>query len=217
MKTKLFLLSLMAIVLASCKPVEPDTIVSAKSCLEDYLNYYPYSLNEKFIFVNEDLNRRWEGEAYNRKGDKSYPETHILCNNNQENGEPNENYGNWNSTIHASILEKGISPTHDEPSCIATYIDYVAGSNMGKPITISWNFSFRLSDEEIYHGELLNSCTESEMSSMLTDTIVVPMLYQRGNSIIALPEGSYALIIKRKGLTEFSVDGGQTVWKRIKE
>lgn len=209
----------MAIVLASCKPAKPNlTEVNAESCLKAYLCYYPYSINENFVFVNDVLNRRWEGKAYNRKEGSAYPETYISNNNSQiENEEPSESYGNWISTIHACILEDGVSSAQVEPFVISTYITYTKDAVFGKPISLAWNITLRLSDDEIYYGDMRDYCIEEEMSSMLTDTIIVPMLYQRGNSIISLPEGSYALIIMHKGMTEFSIDGGKTSWKRVKE
>ena len=223
MKTKLLILSFISVVgtllfLTSCKPTEPDLKeVNPKTCLKAYMLYYPYLIDENFIFVNEELTRRWEVLAYDWTKKGVYPETYMSSYDEIENEEPNENYGNWSSTIYAYMLEKGISPTLDEPSVISTYITHTKDANLGKPISIAWQITLRLSDDEIYFGNLLNSCSEEEMSSMITDTITIPMLYQRSSSLITLPKGSYALIIKRKGLTEFSVDGGQTVWKRVIE
>ena len=83
MKTKLFIISLL--VAATGLLVSCDRGLS-EADLKNYINalkyYYPYSLNEEFIFENESLGQTWEALPYDDYNEGVYPYTHItICKN----------------------------------------------------------------------------------------------------------------------------------------
>lgn len=107
--------------LISCNTPEPEQQekITAETCLNMLLAYYPYSLDENFVYVNETTGRKWDAKAYDRYKNEEYPRTSVT----------NNPSGYWDIEIMAEILENGGSPFADEMSyqsayacCIARYI-----------------------------------------------------------------------------------------------
>ena len=212
MKTKFIIISLLAIiaVLSSCTPTKSK---AQKPDLDGYLttllhDYYPYSIDEDFVFINEDLDRKWEAKAYGRNN--VFPDIYTyyledeLC----------ECYGGWSINIDAYMLENGVDAKADEISNVSLSII----SETGFDVMIIWNVSIRLSDKELFTGFIRSASSPDDVLSHFADTIILPIQYQRVGMYshdIETPEGAYARIVKNQGLTDFSVDG-KTVWKRVK-
>ncbi len=210
MKTKLFIINLLVMatgLLASC-----DSGLS-EADLKNYIAalkyYYPYSLNEEFIFENESLGRAWEALPYDDYNEGVYPYTHITICKNEVGSKCS---GDRSAGIAAYMIEKG---KRDDIgySEISTYL-YQEGGH--KNVFCEWRVSLLMSDSTFYTGFLRNTCPQDEVLSQLTDVITIPILnfkkYKESGG--DAPQGAYARIVKGKGLTEFSVDG-KTVWKRV--
>ena len=56
------------------KPVESE--LNADTCCAMLMAYYPYSLNEEFIFENKELGKTWETKAHEHKKGE-YPDVHV--------------------------------------------------------------------------------------------------------------------------------------------
>lgn len=220
MKSKNLIISLFfgaLALLVSCAPQEPEMKeVTAETCLDMLSAYFPYSIDEKFIFVNESLNKRCESDAHDRLKNGIYPEKHLRVED--EGGEGTEN--NWGCDIHACMFNNQIpldslSYTHEWMERISAYILYNPLES-ASPIEMIWRVDFRISRKEYFTGFMDVHCLKTELFPMLKDTITLPIvavLYQNSDVV---PEGSYVKIVKNQGMTEFSMDG-QTVWKRVKE
>lgn len=83
-----------------------------------------------------------------------------------------------------------------------------------------WRMDLRLSmrmPQEYFTAYLDVRCKPSELASLLTDTISVPI-----QTIVCpgmdttIVEGACVHIVKNKGITDFILDG-KTVWRRVKE
>ena len=213
MKTKLFLLSILGAfaLLVSCDPPEPDSKeMTAESCMELMKSYYPYSLDEDFVFVNDSLNLRWEAKAYDAQKKGIYPWPHIY----KWTAERKE--GAWDCDIHAWVLENGVSPYAYGKSQISTNVSYNPNTEFESPFIIYWVAEIYLSGEDKYQADEQFYCRDAtELSSTFTDTIILPINYHSTHEPI--PEGSYVRIVKNVGITDLSFDGGKTVWRRIKE
>lgn len=200
MKTKFFLMSLIlgAALMVSCneEPTEND--------LKDYLKalapYYPYSLDETLVFKNDALEKTWEIETYDYRGNGRYPDTGITV----QNDITVKSYGLRYAHISAAFVNSPVTDKKFRKSEISTDFLHSGGS---KVVEMSWSFRLQLPDGEVFEGGFTKKYPPKEVISTFTDTII---LTQQGG-----PEGAYARIVKGKGLTDFSVDG-ETVWRRVK-
>ena len=211
MKTKLFIVSLIGALtlLVSCE--RPDSDLTAQSCLDLLAPYYPYSLDEDFIFVNDSLGKRWEAQAYDNRGKGIYPWTHMTS-------YEKEKRGGWNCDIYAWALENGVKPRTYENSYVTTSIINLPNEGNTPPISLKWSFYLYLSGEEWYDGGLRVECDEKELISLFSDTIVLPINnHHTSEGFVPIAQGSYIRVVKNKGITDLSLDGGQTVWRRVKE
>ena len=197
MKTKIIIICLIAsiAVLTSCAPKKNVQKPDIDSYIATFLPYYPYSIEEDFFFVNEELDRKWEAKAYSR--DSIYPDIISYF----EDNELCESYGAWAAEIYAHLLEKGVSEKAHGLNVISTSIISMGGATL-----LTWSVQLYFSDKESYLGDVMIECSPDDIYSYFTDTIIIPLY---------APEGAYARIVKNQGLTDFSVDG-KTVWKRVK-
>lgn len=211
MKTKIILLNFITIaaLCTSCggrgeeiEPTEKDlnNYISALS------HYYPYSINDEFIFRNDSLERIWENKPFTYSGDSIYPETEIwLCD------EPGAScYGDRTAHIYADFIENGVSRYDYDPSQIGTFI----AKSGSEEVYLSWNIMLSFGAYDYYRGSYSVICMPKEVLAQLTDTIIIPIRrHGTTNGEIDAPEGAYARIVKNQGLTDFSIDG-KTIWRR---
>lgn len=206
MKTKLFIISLLVMatgLLASCEGEHP-TEKEMKNYLSVLSTYYPYSLDDEFIFENESLGQTWEAKAYDRYNEGLYPYTHIsVC---------NDVGSKCRGDRSASIIAWMLGPEAYSYSEMSSGIYHEGGTN---EVSIGWNVSLQMGDSACYKGSIQSVCRTEEVLSQLTDVITVPLHFEPLYPNMTIPsiDGAYARIVKGKGLTEFSLDG-KTVWKR---
>lgn len=214
MKTKIFLLSLcVAALCTSCGARDEDEIEPTEKDLKTYISvlshYYPYSINDNFIFKNENSGESWENKPFTYSGDSIYPETEIwLCD------EPDAScYGDRTAHMTARFIENGVSRYDYDPSQIGTFI----AKSGSEEVYLSWNIMLSFGAYDYYRGSYSVICMPKEVLAQLTDTIIIPIRRQgTTNREIVAPEGAYARIVKDHGLNDFSVDG-TTVWRRVME
>ena len=217
MKTKLFLIGLIvaAVCFSSCEPKNDgaDGKLTEKD-LNNYIaalsHYYPYSLNDEFIFRNESSGERWENKPFVYSGDSTYPETEIwLCDDLDASC-----YGDRTAQICSYFMEKSVSRYEYAPSCITTFIAKTGGS---VDVNINWSVKLSFGAYDYYTGFYKADRAPREVLAQLTDTIIIPILRQgTASGVIAAPDGAYARIVKNKGITDFSTDG-ITIWRRVEE
>ena len=196
-------------------PPDPQDY-TPEACINALLPYFPTSLYEDFIFVNDSTGRRWEATAYDRLNKGIYPEIHITDYSGEENGELSQGYGDWAIEISALILENGVSPRADDMTQMLAFCRYYDNDSI-RPLRLEWGVTIRLSEQELYGAGLSGWYDMSEITHF-PDTIVYPVVNQRGeHGYVPGLEGSYVRVVKHQGMTDFSVDGGQTIWKRVKE
>ena len=221
MSTKLFIVSLLSatLLMAACQhPEEPQQQknVNAEMCLELLLPYFPYTIDEEFIYVNETTGKKWEAKAYDRRREGIYPEIRVKYHQGIEEGEISPSYGDWETEIHAHILEKGVEWKEGKRSDQSIHVTYDASETENPSTELWWEIKIDISNDDLYEADKKVYCYPNEIPSLLTDTITFPINYQKGASNYAAPEGSYARIVKNQGLTDFSVDG-KSVWRRVKK
>lgn len=202
MKIKWYLVGLMffPLVMVSCYHGASDAE------LENYVNelllYYPYSVNEEFVFVNDSTGQTWDGHSKNYE-DGRYPYTYTWsCH------EPLAScFSDWSASVEAMIVKDSIKDGHSE---LSTFIVACGGD----PI-IDWVAKIYFGTKEFIQADSRTYCTKEEVLSQLTDTIILPIHYHMtNNGRIDPAEGAYVRIIKGKGLTDFSVDS-KSVWRRV--
>ena len=196
MKAKLFFTSLIlgATLLVSCydSPSELE--------LQDYLTimrpYYPYSMEDTFIFVNDSTGSRWEGYPYDYQEKNIYPYT--------------ETYKSSNYSAQAMTSAEIHAKDAPYKWKISTNISCLAGE-----YHMYWYIEFNFNDSVSYQGGYQLCSSESAILASFTDTILLPIPYQHDpRTPMVEPSEPYVRIVKNKGLTDFSVDG-QTVWRRV--
>lgn len=218
MKTKLFLFSLIGTfaLLTACTPVPELNEVTPETCVVALSKYFPYSTDEKFIFVNESLNHRIEAKAYDAYKQGIYPQTIVEADQGEE--------GEWSSSVHAYMFNTQINPdslswTHYWVERISAWI-YNTPSESVAPIWLVWGMSFRLSmrkPQEYFTAYWDVHCKPSELASLLTDTITLSIQsIESPDMDTTIVEGSCVHIVRDKGIVDFSLDG-KTFWRRVKE
>lgn len=210
MKTKhaIIFLMLNVVLFTACEHTEPSQELSGATCLKAVLPYYPYTIEEQFVYVNEEQNRIWEAEP--RIINDKYPSVSLDDNDDFDvNGDPGKSNGNWSAKVSAYMLELN-PPIRWDWSQISTSIQYWKHN---KQVVIEWSLKICLSEDEHFYGFSQTVCSQNDAFSYFTDTIILTEMYSEQESV-ALPEGSYTRIIKDKGLTDFSVDG-KTIWRRV--
>lgn len=216
MKTKLFLIGLImaAVCFSSCEPRNDgaDGKLTEKD-LNNYIaalsHYYPYSINDDFIFLNESSGEKWENKPFVYDGDSVYPEAEIwLCD------EPDAFCdGDRSASISSYFIENGVSKYEYDPSHIITSINQSGSVD----VNINWSVKLSLGAYDYYTGFYMADRAPREVLAQLTDTIIIPILRQgTASGVIAAPDGAYARIVKNKGITDFSTDG-ITIWRRVEE
>ena len=212
MKTKLYFLTgiIAAILVTACTPVHRSKDVNAETCLNALKAYYPYSVDEEFVFVNDELGLTWEAKAYDY-GKGVYPEASKDEYFSITDG---NSYGSWYAMIHAWITTNGMPPKQHSPGTNYSSIYYTGTYH------IAWYFQLYFNPENWFDGGYSLECSESDVLPSLTDTIILPIPLQINGTDMVEPSkgtnGAYARIVKHQGLTDFSTDG-KTVWKRVKE
>ncbi|MBO4250477.1 MAG: hypothetical protein J5884_04390 [Paludibacteraceae bacterium] len=210
MRTRTLLFALCALLITSCAV---QRTYPSQEELQRYrdslLLYYPYSADEQFVFVNEQLGRTWEAKPDANNG--VYPITKIGYNSNSQDFK-SESAGMWGVHVSAPMSEIGI--THDNNN--RCDIDTEISGQWSSCDVMIWFFAIRLSEKEIYLAEGLFQDSENhDVFTLFRDTLIIPIDNDiRGR--FELESGKpYARIVKHQGLTDFSTDG-KTVWKREK-
>ena len=206
MKKHFHIVSLLAIVVLMVACDHGPSETELNNYLAALRPYYPYAIDERFIFVNDSLGKVWEAEP-DYHIDNAFPYTDI------DKYSYGKGSGQWNVSISCSLQTKD-SSTYYNSGKMDTYIDYIAGRHH-----IIWGINLWLDGryQDPISGGYILICAENEILSYLTDTILLPIpwRYKTELPIVIAPDEGYARIIKHQGLTDFSIDG-KTVWRRVK-
>lgn len=223
MKTKKLLINSiigLSLLFTSCEPQESVLKeITPEACLETLTKYFPYSMDEHFVFYNETLNHRIEADAYDKEKKGKYPNTFL------EYEVEGDSASTWRCSAHACMFNSGINQDSVYWSRywlerISAYIFHTP-SESEAPMEMAWRVDLRLSLEkpqEYFTGYLDVHCKKSELASLLTDTITLPIQDIYTHSIAdTTRNGSFVRIVRNVGIYDFSLDGGKTVWRRVKE
>ena len=210
MKTKITygILVFAAILMAGC--AQPPQKNQALDYMEELKTYFPYTVDEKLIFVNEELGRTWETTTItDSKG-------HCPCYKwSINNSFGTKSYGDWDIGVGVLMGKEGQKYSVDEKYSGYSVLIY------GNPLNFNedWSVGIRMGKNENYSGSKWTGDYPIEDFYLIrTDTIVLPIGNAIGDPIKPDKEllaGSYARIVRNKGLTDFCVDG-KTVWRRVK-
>jgi hypothetical protein len=207
MKTKITygILVFATILMTAC--VQAPSDVELKDYLAEIQLYYPYSIDEEFNFVNEETGQIWENRAYEDQT-RTFPYSSINTYDNIEAG----NNGHWDVTLQAFFTEKESNPIKEIKSSVGTLI-----WGESSFVTIEWQLYINMiADDMLFDGYARSTGTKNEISNLLKDTIDIVFAHKfTENKYVSVPEGSYARIVRNKGLTDFCIDG-KTVWRRVK-
>lgn len=212
MKTKFWVICVLSgiLLMTSCDPADPSQNINGATCINAILPYYPYTIDENFVYVNEELDRTWEAAPRIING--KYPEVVFDGKDDFDvNGNPGKSNGNWEASVNVQMLELN-PPAIWDWSQISTIMTY---SKWNKEMLIVWYFKICLSEEEHFSAHNRIICASNEALSYFSDTILLTDMIQE-HGAVPLPDGVYARIVKNEGLTDFSVDGA-TVWRRVKQ
>ena len=222
MKSKFFTVCLLGalLLLISCDPKEPVLKeVTPEACLEALTKYFPYSAIEHFVFYNDSLKHEIEVDAFDESQKGIYPMTTI----HQHDDYTEEKGCNWSSQVDAYMFNSNIDHNRWKEHIYAFIREYTvtAYSEESLPIHMYWKVDLRLSEstkpQEYFSGLMQVWCTKEQLSSLLTDTITLPIKTIYTQSIEnTTTDGSYVRIVRNVGIYDFSLDGGKTSWKRIK-
>lgn len=208
MKTKLFwLLTLIAIpmMMVSCYQGASDQ--ELKNYVNALLPYYPYTIEDEFVFVNESTGERWEARPYDYYRDGQFPYTHTWsCHESMASC-----FGDWSAEVEAILSADSLTRRMYGTGQICTHIAYCGGGPM-----VDWHIKLIRSSGDYIDGGSRTDCTKDEILTLLTDTILLPIAYHDTTNTIISAEGAYARIVRGEGLTDFSADG-KTIWRRVKK
>ena len=210
MKTKLlFLLAMVSLV--ACNPNAPEKkAVNPLSCRDAIMKYFPYNIDEHFVFENDLTKERKELDAYSQDG-KSYPIVRI---NNAGSADSIKSHGDWEVIVNAQMIAEDNVDGEMlmyEPGSI---IFRVMGSTYSPKCHIGLYSTLIFEYNEQYYGYMSSNIDTAKVFSFFTDTITIPLISQVKLNQKELPEGSFVHIVKNKGITDFSTDG-ETVWRRV--
>jgi hypothetical protein len=175
------------------------------------LLFFPYSVDEEFIFENESTGEQWKATAYDY-GEGKYPSASIYrC---TEPG--SECNGDWSVYVIAPMLES------KDLSFVPSNLSFTSIALMGQMSHLDYetcDFQIRYEERKVYQGGCAYEKKYTTNLSYLKDTIIMPIPNQMNDQYFDEPapgtEGAYARLVKHKGLTDFSFDG-KTVWRRVK-
>ena len=219
-KTGVFLCGFIGalVLLISCRPIDPkQKEATPETCIDALMPYFPYSLDEEFIFFNENLHHRIEAKAHDSNKDGIYPDTFVQS----ENGK--DSNSEWSCSVRAFMFNSKINPdslawTHYTVEEISAYIANHP-SEEASPMEMIWKVALRL---DLKNGFIVYwdvHCERDELSSLLKDTITLPVYsifsYDQTMDTTVI-DGSCVHIVKNEGIVDFSLDG-QTFWRRVKE
>ena len=195
----IFIIISFAALLASCDPGRPSE-TEMKNYLTALSYYYPYSVTDTFVFVNDSSGKTWVAYPYRLYGDSIYPRTELTKLSGKTTG--------WVASIEANMVAKDMNFRNEG---IRTYISY-----MGGILDMHWDVELMMNEDESAHGGYILTCAKDELLSNLTDTLLIPIPSQvlPGPPVVS-PDGAYARIVKNQGLTDFSTDG-KSVWRRVR-
>ena len=205
MKTRLLILtSIIALValLSSCEDMRKDKLRSFVTSLQPY---YPYTLNEEFVFVNDKTGQVWSAKPSDPYNFGYYPYSYI---EDQE-----KDWGFWRAGKEAYMLvDSVLNPLPDR-----TFITTLIHGGRGQEAEIIWDVQLQVDENTCYYGRRMYETTKSKVITCLPDTIEVVLGNYHTiepNDYSRAPYGTFLHIVKGQGFTDFSVDG-ETVWRRV--
>ena len=213
MKARFFLISVIAAMcLCSCNrgPSKNDM----QGYLDAMLYYYPYSIEEELVFVNDSLERSLVFTPDDLHNDGVYPETHISpC------GYDIGSKCQGDKSLSIDGVMKVSEDSADAGKMrLGSNVYYEAYLNYESSMTIHWYVHFWYmhitNPNEDYQGVYyIRDISPDSVYACMTDTIILTVKPTYGP--YDYPDQGYARIVKNKGLTDFSLDG-KTIWRRVK-
>ena len=207
MKTRLLILtSIIALValLSSCGDKSDDSVKDQlKSYVAALRPYYPYTLDEEFVFVNEETGNTWSAKACDPESFGYYPYSFIE----DLEKEHGVSYAGKVAYLLPDSLQ-GSLPSSDLSTTI--FIKNLQAH-------VHWGAGLEVGANMYYEGEYEYTVPIDQFISTIPDTIIIPLkwYYQRDtHESASLHSGAYVRIVKGQGFTDFSVDG-ETVWRRV--
>ena len=203
----------------ACNTNDPEKRqVNPKTCIDVMIKYFPYDINEHFVFVNDQTGEQKVCDAFNYNHGEEYPEIGGDIND----VDSTKSYGDWNANITARMLAE------DNPSALMYtpgYIRFdVTGSTFNSLCSIMLASELRFCRDEYFTGWSGQRIDTAQFFSFFLDTIIIPLdqrvFLQKEESgykyaYEPLPKGACVHIVKNVGITDFSTDG-VSFWRRIK-
>lgn len=198
--------------LVACNTNAPDQrTVNPLSCRDVILTYFPYSIDEHFVFENDLTKERKVLDAYSQDG-KTYPSVSI---HGASSSDSVKSHGDWEVLVYAHMIAEDNVLNGNMLGYQSGYINFtVKGSAYNKKCLIGFYSPLILNKNEQYYGYTSSYIDTAEAFSLFTDTITIPLLSQSKPTRVVLPEGACVHIVKNKGITDFSLDGN-SVWRRV--
>ena len=212
------LFAITAIVVCFCtaceRTIHKQGMVNTDAYLDVMRQYFPYEINEHFVFENEQTKERKECDAYNYNN--RYGEIYPIIEEFASAIDSTDSYGDWSINVKAPMLA-GDNPQALEytPGHITFFI---SGSTYQSWCFVSQRVVLRLSKDEHFVGSVEGRHVDTtEVFSFFTDTITIPLTKRQvEHSSELLPEGAYVHIVRNVGITDFSLNG-ESVWRRIEK
>lgn len=177
------------------------------------IQYFPYDINEHFVFENnqtEDIKECYAFNYNNRYG-AIYP---LMEKRNVNPNDSSISAGDWQINIDAPMIAADNDPI--ELKYDPGFITFrVFGSTFDSACNVNMHTKLQFNAEEYFYGSLdYRRFDTSKVLSLFMDTITIPLtqhVLQTKREPIS--EGAYVHIVKNIGITDFSIDG-KSIWKR---
>ena len=169
----------------------------ADDTLAEVKPYFPYSLDETIVFVNEQLADSIEFVVSQIK-ERAYGDNNISS----------KNYGCWDATMTVNMVLTYPQTKYEQRS----HISFSAFGD--ETVGLMWASTMLLKWEKVDEAHVHYRCKEEEITNYMTDTIMVPVI--ENPTIADKRFDPYMRVVKNYGLTDFSLDG-KTTYRRIKQ
>lgn len=217
MKKSFFITIIVACLFAACNRPEPELSVNPNTSLDVMIKYFPYDINEHFVFEHEKTGEKQELSAYNY--DNRYGETYPLIQKEGVNNiDSSKSYGDWCVCIIAPMIAEDNNPAQLEytPGSIKFF---VSGSKFEPNCHVQQAVILQFNKTEYFYGNTFLKIDTAQFFSFFTDTLTISLTKRTLTSSWPsteeqLPEGACVHIVKNIGITDFTTDG-ETYWRRV--
>ena len=185
----------------------PSSELTQDYVLERIMEYYPYSANGHYVYVNVQSGQQWVIYPFTGgNGNNQFPD---VISESYFEGVPQ-----WENLIIAEFNTENYDNVYRTSQLMSI------GTRSDGAFEVHVQCKIRMGKDEGYGGSYHNVKADTvSVRALLTDTITLPItsIYDSRNSGHSYErENVYIQLVRGKGLYEFCLDG-QSVWRRVEK